>query len=167
MTDRTFQQWAQGYGSTPCQVVCQIDGNTVFSGTVTTLDVPLPSLPDAEYMGPPVAWSWQDSADFSGTKQFTVSVTGSTLLLAQTFANNPYGNVANLEEFGSFYSREIDGIIYHDPFTNETIDGVVQQGPYEPTESGQWWWTIPAGSTFAATMNVIAATPPTPPEPTP
>jgi hypothetical protein len=160
MTDRTFQQWAQGYGSTPCQVICQIDGNTVFSGTVTTLDQPFPSLPDPEYIGPPAAWSWQDSADFTGTKQLTISVTGSDLLLAQTFANNPYGNVANLDQFKSFYQQEIDGVVYYDPFTDETIDGVVQPGPFVPETTGQWWWRIPAGSTFAATLHIVAAAPP-------
>lgn len=165
MTDRTFQQWAQGYGSTPCQVTCQIDGNTVFSGTVTTLDEPLPSLPDPEFIGPPVAWSWQDASDFTGTRQFTVSVTGSTLLLAQTFANDPYGNVANLDQFGSFYSHEIDGVVYNDPFTNETIDGVPQSGPFVPENSGQWWWQIPAGSTFSAILNITAPEQPDPETP--
>ena len=159
MTDRIFQQYAQGYGSTPCHVVCQIDGNTVFSGTVETLDQPYPALPDPEFVTVP-AWTWQDSADFTGTRQFTVSVTGSTLLLAQTLANNPYGNVANLDQFTSFYSQEIDGVVYNDPFTNETINGVVQQGPFVPENSGQWWWKIPAGSTFTATLNIVATTPP-------
>lgn len=157
MTDRTFQQRAQAYGSSPCQVVCQIDGNTVFSGSVTTLDQPFPSLPDPDFTTVP-AWSWQDSPDFTGTRQFTVSVTGSTLLLAQTFANDPYGNVANLDQFGSFYSKEVDGVVYNDPFTNETIDGVLQSGPYVPDKTGQWWWQIPAGSTFAATLNIKATT---------
>jgi hypothetical protein len=147
MTDRIFQQWALAYGSTPCQVVCQIDGNTVFSGAVTTIDEPFPSLPDAEYVGPPVAWSWQDSADFSGTKQYTVSVTGSDLLLAQTFANNPL--TYPTDWFTTFYQQEIDGVIYADPFTEESIDGVAQSGPFQPSQSGQWWWRIPAGSTFS------------------
>jgi len=158
MTLRTFQQYAVGFGSTPAQVVCQIDGNTVFSGSVTTLDQPMPSLPDSEYKIDNVAWSWQDDVEFSGTKSFTVSVSNSPLMLALTVADNPYSNV---QSFGQFYSIEIGNVSYSDPFTNEAINGVPQSGPYDPNLAGQWWWIIPAGSTFSATMHVNAP-PPTP-----
>lgn len=167
MTDRTFQQYAQGYGSTPAQVTFQIDGNTVFSGSITTVDQPWPSLPDPDFIAPAMAWTWQDQADFEGTKQISIAVTGSPVLLGQTFANNPLGNVAFIDQFNSFYSQEIDGVTYFDPFTDEAIDGVALSGPFQASTPGQWWWTIPAGSTFTATMHVNAALPPTPPDPAP
>jgi len=164
MTDRTFKQYALGFGSVPAQVVFQIDGNTVFSGTITTLDEPMPALPNSEYSIDNTAWSWTNAADFEGTQQITISVSGSDLLLAQTLANNP---VANADIFQSFYNVEVDGVIYYDPFTEETINGVAQSGPYDPAISGQWWWSIPSGSTFTATMNVTAPLPPADPETTP
>jgi len=156
MTDRTFNQYAQGYGSVPAQIVFQIDGNNVFSGPISTLDQPSPSLPDAESPILPLAWTWQDSADFTGTKQISISVSGSWVLLGPTLANNPYGNVGNINQFKGFYQQEIDGVTYFDPFTNEDIDGVAQSGPFQASEPGQWWWQIPAGSTFTATMHVTA-----------
>ena len=160
MTDRTFQQFAQGYGSTPCQVVCQIDGNTVFCGSVTTLDQPMPGLPDPEFNVTNVGWTWQGNAAFSGTQSISVAVNGSPLLFGGTLANNPYGNA---DIFLSFYSVTVDGVDYADPFTNETIDGVPQPGPYDANLGGQWWWVIPAGSTFAATMHVTGIEPPNSP----
>jgi hypothetical protein len=163
MTNRTFQQYAQGYGSIPCQVVCQINGNTVFSGSVTTVDHPLPTLPDLAVTIDNVAWTWQEDVEFTGSKSITVSVSGSPLVLATTLADNPYSNV---QSFGGFYSIEVGNVVYSDPLTDETIDGVPQSGPYNPDLPGQWWWMIPAGSTFAAIMHVTAPTPPEPSEPT-
>jgi hypothetical protein len=153
MTDRTFNQYALGFGSGQAEVVCQIDGNTVFSGTVTTVDQPMPSLPNFSYVIDNVAWSWTAPADFSGTQQLVITVSNSDLLLGQTLANNPAGNA---DIFSIFYKVEVDGVVYADPFTNETINGVAQAGPYDPAIVGQWWWIIPAGSTFAATMHVSA-----------
>ncbi len=161
MTDRIFQQYAQGYGSTPCQVVCQIDGNTVFNGSVATLDEPLPSMPNPEFNVENIAWSWTNDAEFSGTQSISIAVTGSALLLAGTLANNPAGNA---ESYSAFYVQTINGVDYADPFSNEAIDGVAQSGPFNPDYAGQWWWVIPAGRTFTAAMH-IDAPPPAPPSP--
>jgi hypothetical protein len=118
------------------------------------MDEPFPTLPNTEFVIDNTAWSWTNAAEFTGTQEITISVSGSDLLLANTLANNPAGN---LEIFGAFYTTEVEGIVSTDPFTNEAIDGVPQSGPYDATIPGQWWWTIPAGSTFTATMHVNAA----------
>lgn len=153
MTDRTFRQHATAFGATPTQVVCQISGNTVYSGSVTTLDEPLPSLPNFACSIDTVAWSWQANAEFSGSQEISITVTGSPLLLADTLANNPFGDAAN---FIPFYSTEQSGT---DPLTNQAIDGVALTGPNDPSLPGQWWWVIPAGSTFTATMHVDGVSP--------
>jgi hypothetical protein len=159
MTVRNFNQYALGFGPVPCQVVFQIDNNTVFNGTVSTLDEPIPSLPNPEYMVDNAAWTWQDDVEFSGTKFISVAVTGSALLFGVTLANNPF-DVANADSFGAFYSAEIDGVQYADPFTEQAIDGVAQSVSRSPANTGQWWWYIPAGKTFTATMHVNAPVPP-------
>jgi len=163
MTDRTFRQYAQAYGSGPAQIECEIDGIVVYNGSVQALDQPFPNLPNIELQISTVAWSWQGNADFSGTQQLSITVSGSPLLLANTLANNPAGN---LEIFLPFYSIEQSGVEYTDPLTDETLDGIPLTGPYDPAIPGQWWWQIPAGSTFTATMHVDAP-PPVPEEPTP
>lgn len=161
MTDRTFKQHALAFGTTPTEVVYQINGNTVFNGPVTTVDQPVPPLPNTVYKVDNIAWTWTNDATFDGTQSISIAVTGSTLLLAQSTANNPAGNA---EIFGSFYTVEVDGVTYSDPFTEETIDGVALLGPYDPAFPSQWWWRIPSGSTFTATMHVTPP-PPIPPPP--
>ena len=151
MTDRTFIQHAQAYGPVPAQVECTIDGIVIYNGSVQALDQPFPNLPNPALEISNVAWSWQGNADFSGTQQLSITVSGSSLVLANTLANNPAGN---LEVFLPFYSVEQSGVIYYDPLTDETLDGISLTGPYDPALPGQWWWRIPAGSTFTATMHV-------------
>jgi len=155
MTQRTFQQHALGFGETPTQVVCQIDGNTVFSGTVTTLDQPMPPLPQPGYDVDNIAWTWEQDALFAGTQSLTITVTGSQLLLAETYANYPLSNVANMANtFGSFYSMQIGNVTITDPLTGVTINAEPMTRPDDPDLTGQWWWHVPAGGTLTATLNV-------------
>jgi len=158
MTQRTFQQHALGFGETPTQVVCQIDGNTVFSGAVTTLDQFMPPLPQPDYEVDNVAWTWEADAEFTGTRSLTITVTGSPLLLAQTFANYPLSNAANT--YGAFYATQVGNIWIADPLTDVTINSQPKIRGDDPELIGQWWWRIPAGGTFAATLNVNADPPP-------
>jgi hypothetical protein len=151
MTDRIFKQYAQGYGSTPCQVLCQIDGDTVFDGPVATVDAPRPSLPDVEVDIDNVAWTWSQNASFDGTRSLSIAVSGSSLVLARTLANNPI--TGGDEEFGSFYLIEINGVSNFDPLTDVAINGVAVSKPHTDLV-GQWWWLIPAESTFTATLHV-------------
>ena len=167
MTLRTFKQFAQGFGTEPCEVTVQLDGNTIFSGSVATVDQPLPMLPNGSIDSTNLGWHWQHDVTFYGTKTLSVAVTGSSLILAETLANNPY-SYANAEVFYGQYSTVVDDVTYYDPFTDESIDGVPQAGPYRPDIPGQWWWHVPPGSTFTATLHVTAPpVPPTPPEPPP
>lgn len=156
MTLRTFQQHALAFGETPTQVVCQIDGNTVFSGSVTTLDEFMPALPDANYHVDNIAWDWEQDAEFTGSRSITITVTGSPLLLAQTFANYPLANSNAANTYGSFYAVQLGNATCTDPFTDVTINSQPKIRPDDPALEGQWWWRIPAGATFAATLNVQA-----------
>ena len=160
MTSRIFQQHALAFGETPTQVVCQIDGNTVFSGSVTTLDEFMPALPDAAYHVDNIAWSWEQDAEFTGTRSITITVTGSPLLLGQTWANNPLANVANAANtYGAFYSFQVGNANCYDPLTDVTINGQPKIRYDDPALEGQWYWRIPANGTLAATLNVNAAFP--------
>jgi hypothetical protein len=160
MTLRTFRQYALGFGSNTAQVVCQIDGNTIFSGPVTTLYQPRPSLPDPGQAIDNIAWSWQGDADFTGSQNMSLTVTGSELVLGTTSANNPYADAA---VFDWVFQKEVDGTFYYEPFSNVSIDGVPVSKPNQADLTGQWWWAIPAGSTFSATLNIMAAVVPPPP----
>lgn len=153
MISKTIQQLAIGYGAAPASVVCQINGNTIFSGTIQTLDEPEPELPNSSLTVDNVAWTWTEDADYTGNKTISIAVSNSPLLLGVLKINNPYNTAAGFQGF----TATIDGVETTDPFANETINGT----PVAPTPggdlTGQWWWWIPAGATFVATLHVAAA----------
>ena len=167
MTTRNFKQCGQAYGSTPASITATIDGTVVYSGSISTLDAPVPSRPvPVENVSPPTLFTWTSTVDFAGTQSYSIAVTGSPLLLAFTGADHGVAN--NVAQFTSTYVYEIDGVTVADPLTNVAIDGVAQQrGPNNNPLSGQWEWLIPVGSTFTATLNVNAGVEPTGNIPTP
>jgi hypothetical protein len=161
MTSRTFKQYGQGYGNTSVTITVKLDSQTVFSGPVETIDQETPwkahGVELCSFVGPDVS--------FNGTLPLEISVANGDLLLSETLANysNVYitdaqGNVntysSGSDEFAMFYQTTIDGVTYSDPFTDEKIDGVLQDGPPNPEYTGQWGWVIRNGSTFTATLNI-------------
>ena len=160
MTTRTFKQFGQAYGATPAVITATIGGTVVFSGEVATVDAPWPSLPNVEITGTEL-YTWTNTVEFAGTQSFSLSVANSPLLLADTLADYIANNSA---QFGSFYSYQDSGTTISDPFSNVAIDGVIMQKSPEYSELlGQWYWQIPAGSTFTATLNISAGNVPTSP----
>jgi len=154
MTTRTFKQYGQAYGSVPASITATIDGTVVFSGPIPTIDTPIPFDP-LIFIDRPTLFTWTNTVEFSGTQSYSITVTGSPLLLVHTLADHCRADDAL--EFNSFYSRVSEGIVITDPFTNVTIDGVLQQrGPNNSDLPGQWYWLIPADSTFTATLNINA-----------
>lgn len=165
MTTRTFKQLGQAYGSTPATITATVNSTVVFSGQIPTIDAPLPILPDLSFTGTEL-FTWTNTVDFAGTQSFSISVANSPLLLTNTSAD--YCSANNSSEFQSFYSYIQDSINISDPFSNTAIDGVaVQRGPDSTDLLGQWYWIIPVGSTFTATLNVNAGVEPTGNIPTP
>jgi hypothetical protein len=96
--------------------------------------------------------------EFEGTKPMTCSVTNGTVIFAQIPAN--YGVIANTDPvYGTgpevFYSTAGP----NDARSNVFIDGVEKIPNRTIYEfPGTWWWTIPAGSTLAYDLNIVAGT---------
>jgi len=165
MTTRNFIQCGQAYGSVPASITATIDGTVVFSGPISTLDTPVPIQPDPSVDVLPTIFTWTNTVAFSGTQSYSITVSGSPLLLSFTGADHCVSN--NVAEFGTIYVYDADGVTVADPLANVAIDDVAQtRGPDNTELSGQWQWLIPAGSTLTATLNVNAGVEPTPP-PTP
>ena len=154
MTTRNFIQCGQAYGSTPATITATLDGTVIFSGTIPTQNMPFPTLPDFSVTGVNL-FTWTNTVDFSGTQSLAISVTGADLLLTDSFADHCVANA--ISAFYPFYSYNVGNVGIADPFSNVIIDGeVMQRGPDDEILSGQWYWTIPRGSTFTATLNVNA-----------
>ena len=146
---RIFKQFGHGYGTTTVNIVAQIDGNTVYSGGISTADSPVPGSwapgPDPNVE----CFSWTEPTNNVTTRSLTIEVTNGMLQLGQTLAQ---GNLANLAEYTNIYSANIDGQDYGDPLTNVAIDGVLLTRPTDELP-GQWNWDISSGSTFTAIIN--------------
>ena len=162
MSTRTFKQIGQAYGGLPTTVTAKIDGVEVFSGQVTTVNQPLPVLPDLSFQIENTLFSWTNDSAFSGTQVMEISVQGSPLLVTNTWADYAVDVPENQGVFSTFYVYEKDGITYTDPLSNEMIDGIPVDRNDDPSLPGQWYWTIMPGSTFQATVNVNASITPPP-----
>jgi hypothetical protein len=81
MTTRTVKILGLAYGSTPAEISVSVDGATVYSGTVTTVDTSLPALPDLDLSNTTVEFcNFELPMDFSGTKPMTCSVTSGLVI---------------------------------------------------------------------------------------
>jgi hypothetical protein len=149
---RIFKQLGQGYGPSAVSITAQIDGNTVFSGSVPTIDSPVPGVVPGVTLGNE-CFNWVEPvANFSGSRSFSVSVSGGgSFQLNDTFAQN---DVANANSYGWIYTQNIGNTIYSDPLTNVMIDGIALSRADDPSLTGQNGWNIPFGSVFTATLNV-------------
>ena len=92
MANRTLQFYGYAYGTTPVQLNAHINGEVVFSGTVPTVDQPLPVGDVPDMSSAPVLFTVADSAlvptEFSGSLPMTISVaTGDGIALGEIFCN--------------------------------------------------------------------------------
>lgn len=176
MTTRTFKQLGQGFGIIPCTITAKIDGVTVYSGTVPTVNQPLPAGPAGVDDGYPDLFTWTNDVNFAGTQSMEITVTGSPLLLAAVNANyvpqvipvtgkieNPDPNwvPTNYESSGPstynvIFKESVGDKVYTDPTTNVVIDGIAKSVTRNPELTGQRHWLINPGSTFTCQLNVQA-----------
>ena len=139
-----------------------MDGSTIYSGPVTTLDEPVPPLPDPNVQVINEMFTFTKDSSFSGSLPMTITVTNSPLLICQTVANFPVDTPDQANVWSTIYETSIGNVVYSDPFTNESIDGVPQSRDPDYDLQGQWWWLIPDGSTFSCDINIQASKAPAP-----
>jgi len=83
MTNRTLQFWGQGYGTTPATVTVSLDGTTIYSGEVPTIDAPRTPWPDQVLL----FTAGEIPVEFEGSKPMTYTVTNGTVVFAWIHAN--------------------------------------------------------------------------------
>jgi hypothetical protein len=158
MTTRTIKMLGLAYGSSPAEIAVTLDGASVYTGTVATIDSFAPSLPNLEVASSTVEFcTFEIPMDFEGIKPMTCEVISGTVIFAQIDAN--YCVIANTNPVigtGPDKFGRVDGS--GDARSNVSIDGVSQ--PINHTESlgGDWWFIVPAGSTMTYDLDVVAGT---------
>jgi hypothetical protein len=167
MANRTFKQLGQAYGSTPVSVVVYVDGTEVYSGTVPTVDQPVPALPDTNISLTSQLFTWEKAMSASGTSVLEVTVTGGTLVLADTLANYckiwaPNTTPKTISSTGVDGWDELNDLTagpppppYVDPFSNVTISGIAKTADHTNLP-GQYYWSLQSGDTFSCTVSYVA-----------
>jgi hypothetical protein len=84
MTNRTIQILGQGYGSTPCTANVTFNGNTVFSGQISTIDSPIVYRFPSEQTN---LISFEVPMELSGTFPVTIEFTGTDVFVSAVLAN--------------------------------------------------------------------------------
>ena len=87
MANRTVQILGQGYGSSPAQITVTSNGNTVFSGTVSAVDQPLPALPNLAINLSEILCTFEIDQAFTGQIPMTCAVSSGTVIFGQIYAN--------------------------------------------------------------------------------
>ena len=155
MTNRTVQIMGAGFGSTPATVTATLNGSQVFSGTVETLDIPIPFLPaDANVVAQTkLLFTFEIPMDLTGAQTMTCTVANTTVVFAQINANyaNRGNMVGNTVTYTSGGPSEYD-IISAAPRQNVQIDGVPQDSP---EDAGCGWWVVYPESTLSYDLIVL------------
>jgi len=94
MANRTIQFLGLAYGSTPANMQVTADGSAVFSGNLTTLDQPVPRLPDATLIDTTYSlFSLELDTSFSGNVNVSCQVNNGVVIFAQMRYN--YASIPN------------------------------------------------------------------------
>lgn len=139
MANRTVQILGQGYGSNPAEITVTSNGNTVFSGTVNTLNQPLPELPDPSVQLTNVLCSFEIDAEFTGQIPMSCTVSSGTVMFADIQTNykqlpNP---VYTTEQFSTLIdsaTTQVDRVairqsVANPPLSQQDID-ILSNPPY-------------------------------------
>jgi hypothetical protein len=88
MAIRTIEIYGMGFGTTPAEVTVTANGNQVFSGTVPTVNQPLPALPNPDLIADQVIlFTFETDTNFTGLLPMTCQVTNGTIIFGAAKAN--------------------------------------------------------------------------------
>lgn len=139
MVTRTIQLLGQGYGPSPAEISVTLNGNTVFSGTVSTVNEPVPPLPSDPLPPVVVLCTFTVDQDFWSYDNLeipmTCQVNNGTVVFAEIFANySPQPNPVYTSEQQAVLNNPASTMaqklpIYEQaatpPFTQEDIDALL------------------------------------------
>lgn len=164
MTARTVQILGVAFGETPATVIATLDGNTIFNGTVTTRNEPIPTSNWTQLMNEwTPLFTFEIPMDFEGTIPMTCETSGSPVVFGTIAANYSnvwvYGNVeANIPGYAESSGPDGYAVIHsHDPRINTTLNGQ----PFTPergaSATGTWWWIIAESNVLGYDLHITSA----------
>lgn len=127
MANRTVQLLGLAYGASPAEITVTVNGNTIFSGPVSTQNQPVPALPDASLKNSTVVFcSFEIDQAFTGQIPITCTVNSGTVIFGQIRANysyvvNPIYTTQQAEIIGNFNTPMNDKIAIFTPLANPPL----------------------------------------------
>lgn len=113
MTNRTVKLLGYGFGATPAEITVTLEGTTIYTGAVTTVDQAVPELPNLDLMPDQVELcSFELPVDFAGQKAMTCEVTSGTVIFSEIYAT--YASMVN-----PVFSNSDQAVIFSDTATNQ------------------------------------------------
>ena len=146
--NRTIQFIGYAYGSSPVTLTAEINGSTVFSGEVPTIDGPVPPPRNDLSSATPLFLIENNalfSTDFSGQYPMTISVTNGTGVILGEVRSNYMNNTGEARYGNSTTFLNIaTNTDYRDPRTNVVINGTPETPVRPPDGScdGAWPWIV-------------------------
>jgi hypothetical protein len=164
--NRKLQFYGQGYGSDPASITVVLNNNTIYSGTVPTINEPPVDKPVTDQV---VLFTTDEisdiNTDFEGTLPLITTVNSGVVLFGPIQSN--YNaitpgltgftvvpemiNFGRVDQFSICYGgRPVNSDNNIDSRSSVYIDGVKQS----TTSIGRWNWIIPAGSTMTCDLTI-------------
>ena len=158
MATRTIQFLGQAYGATPASVVATWNGNTIYSGTVPTVDQ---TGPAENYIPNEILFTLGNvDVTLQAEIPVTIEVTAGNVYFGTILGNyaNVYttvGNVTTVSSSGPTTFLAINNNINNgapdlgDVRSNVLIDGVAPVIVRDPATTGTWSYMVRTNSTIA------------------
>jgi hypothetical protein len=127
MATRTIQFRGLAYGETAAAVTATANGNTFFTGTVPTLNEPVPELPNPALASTFVTLFTMDiDTSFSGQIPVMITVTNGTVLVGPEFANyvgewNPVFTSEQLDILRNPATTQAQKVAIYEPVANPPL----------------------------------------------
>lgn len=154
MSNRTFQQLGQGYSNAAATVIVKVDGETVYMGSVPTVNEPVPTDFSWGKDHRAVLWQWQKPLSHRAAQALEVTVTSGRVLLLTTVSDN-----TDIEGATSGGWNFVEGLVgdfgpFHsdDAWSDVKINGRAQ--PLWSATRGQSFWLLHNGDVLTGYINM-------------
>jgi len=144
-----------GFGSQPANITAKINSVVVYQGPVTTLDEPLPTLPNLDYSVTNVLFSWTEDVTYAGPAVVEIQVDqNSDLLVAEIDAN--YTAIPDPANVQATISSGATGFVDlpSSQIGNVYLDGVLQTVNHTAPLAGQYWWKLSVPDTIVINATI-------------
>lgn len=169
MSNRTFLQLGQGYSNAAATVIVKVDGETVYMGSVPTVNEPVPVDFAWGKDHRVILWQWQKPLAHRAAQAIEVTVTSGRVLMLMAVSDNTdivgIKSTWNIVEGMTELTNPVTGLVedfgpFHsdDAWSDVKINGRAQ--PLWSSTRGQSFWLLHNGDVLTGNINMDLPLPP-------